>query len=47
MKLVLTTIETCGICERRPADCSVVIEGAIVPICSTCYERAEDETNGR
>lgn len=30
---------TCLICERREADCTVVIDDRIVPI---CYQRADE-----
>lgn len=33
---------TCCICERREADTSVVIDDVVTPICSTCFERADE-----
>ncbi len=44
--VTLTPVEECGICQRREADVTVVIEGRIVGVCDTCYQRAEDERRG-
>lgn len=33
----------CVICERRPGDRTVNLDGRIVGICDTCWERGEDE----
>ena len=36
----------CAICQRRPEDMTVNLDGRIVGICETCWERAEDERHG-
>ena len=36
-----STIPDCGICDRRPQDFTVVIDGEETPICTTCFERME------
>lgn len=39
---MLTPVETCDICERREADCTVVIDDRIVAVCDACYQRADE-----
>jgi len=41
-RIALTPVGDCDICERREADCTVVIEDRIVAICDTCYQRADE-----
>ena len=36
--------DICGICQKRPAEMSVVLDGGpIIGLCGTCYERGKDE----
>ena len=33
----------CAICGRREGEVVVTLEDAVAEVCSTCFERAEDE----
>jgi ribosome-binding protein aMBF1 (putative translation factor) len=41
--VTLHPIQPCDLCGRRPEEMTVVIEDRVVAVCSTCFERAEDE----
>lgn len=43
MPVTYVTKALCVICERRPEDMTVVIEGHVGGVCSTCWERMNDE----
>lgn len=33
--------DLCWICEERPGDRLVAVEGQVRPMCDTCWERAD------